>query len=206
MPKQATVSNTLSIGGTQYGAARTQNGTSEVEVNDTLAAAKTGSLTTRTSNTAGTLTMDAGHGIATGNRLDLYWTNADGTKGARYGITVGTVSTNSVPISSGAGDNLPTLNSAITAMVPTKYAMSLPYAKLLALGVGAAAPAVAAFVDGSDAAVFGGRCTGTGGHYLWDAGNGASNPFGTTNVASVFLSHGDSTAAQNVSTGATLST
>ena len=52
----------------------------------TLNPAKVGALTTRTDNTTGTLTMSAGHGLLTGNRLDLYWTNADGSLGARRGI------------------------------------------------------------------------------------------------------------------------
>ncbi|MBK9128182.1 MAG: hypothetical protein IPM13_10320 [Phycisphaerales bacterium] len=63
---------------------------------------KRGTLTTRTSDTAGTLTMESGHGIATGNTIHVYW---DG--GKRIGVTVGTVSGTSVPISGGSGDNLP---------------------------------------------------------------------------------------------------
>lgn len=93
----------------------------EVVVNELdidLAPAKSGSLTTRTNNSDGTLTMSTGHGITTGARLDLYWAT-----GSRRGITVGTVSGNSVPISSGTGDNLPTAATAITAMVPTLQAV-----------------------------------------------------------------------------------
>src|SRR4051812_13463763 len=67
-----------------------------------LGAAKTGTLTTRTSNTVGTLTMTAGHGITTAALQDIYW---DG--GSRRNVTVGTVATNSVPFSGGIGDNLP---------------------------------------------------------------------------------------------------
>lgn len=79
-----------------------------------LPAAKVGQLTTRTNNTEGELTMAGGHGITTGDRLDLYWSG-----GSRRGITVGTVATNAVPLTdSGSGDNLPTNMTAITAMVP----------------------------------------------------------------------------------------
>lgn len=75
--------------------------------------AKTGTLTTRTDNTTGTLTMDTGHGFSTADKIDLFFEG-----GSRATVTVGTVATNSVPISSGTGDNLPALNSAITAMLP----------------------------------------------------------------------------------------
>jgi hypothetical protein len=91
-----------------------RTGSGPIGLEDTLPAAKTGTLTTRTDNTAGTLTMSAGHGLTTGQIIDLYWTG-----GVRYGVTVGTVSTNSVPISSGSGDNLPTAATAITAVVQT---------------------------------------------------------------------------------------
>lgn len=79
-----------------------------------LPAAKTGSLSTRTDNTSGTLTMDAGHGFTTAATIDLYWIG-----GSRLGVLLGTVSVNSCPFSGGTGDNLPTQGTAITASIPT---------------------------------------------------------------------------------------
>jgi hypothetical protein len=81
--------------------------------NVAIPAAKAGQLTTRTDNDTGTLTMGAGHGITTGQIVDIYW-NVGGVPGRRYGVTVGTVSGNSVPIDLGSGDNLPANNSAVT--------------------------------------------------------------------------------------------
>lgn len=89
-----------------------RSGSASIGFTDTLAAAKTGSLTTRTDNTDGELTMTAGHGITTAAVIDLYWAG-----GNRYGVVVGTVATNAVPISGGAGDNLPAGSTAITAVV-----------------------------------------------------------------------------------------
>lgn len=83
-----------------------------------IAAAKTGSLTTRTDANTGVLTMDSGHGITTGARLDVYWDVGDGTFGSRYGMVVGTVATNSVPIDGGTGTDLPAAATAIRAAVP----------------------------------------------------------------------------------------
>lgn len=81
-----------------------------------LPAADAGTLSTRTDDDTGTLTMSSGsHGITTGAVIDLYWSG-----GVRYGITVGTVSGTSVPIGaddSGAGDVLPAQDTAITADV-----------------------------------------------------------------------------------------
>jgi hypothetical protein len=89
-----------------------RSGSASIGLIESLPAAKTGQLTTRTDNTSGTLTMTAGHGITTAAVIDLYWTG-----GRRYGVVVGTVATNSVPISGGAGDNLPTNLTNITAVV-----------------------------------------------------------------------------------------
>lgn len=72
-----------------------------------------GTLTTHTSSTQGTATLGDGHGITTGMRVDVYWSG-----GRRLGMTVGTVSGDSVPLtSSGTGDNLPI---ATTALVVSK--------------------------------------------------------------------------------------
>ena len=91
-----------------------RSGSGSIALTESLAAAKTGTLTTRTDNTDGELTMAASHGITTGQRLNIFWTG-----GARFNVLVGTVATNVVPISGGSGDNLPSATTAITAQVPT---------------------------------------------------------------------------------------
>jgi hypothetical protein len=156
--------------------------------NPTLAAAKTGALTTRTSDTVGVLTMDSGHGIGTGNRLDLYW---DG--GSRYGITVGTVSGVTVPLtSSGAGDVLPADETAITAMVPQLETFAVTAADMDALFVGCgAAQATAVFREADTTLVAAVETTGASGSYVWESTGGADTPF-AEDVADVYLSHGDS--------------
>lgn len=161
-------------------------------------AAKAGALTTRTDNTTGTLTMAAGHGFGTGNRLDVYWLNADGTTGRRYGVAAGTVATNSVPISGGAGDSLPANATAITAMVPQLESFPVTAANMSALLCSAAVPATLVFRSSVPAVVASVLLTGPNGGYVWESTGGATTPFGS-DVADVYLSHGDSTGAQPVS-------
>jgi hypothetical protein len=111
----ATVTHAQSISGggvTIQPLAITRTNSGAIGLEETANAAKTGTLSTRTDNTDGELTMTTGHGITTGQIIDLYWTG-----GVRYGVVVGTVATNAVPISGGAGDNLPTASTAITAVV-----------------------------------------------------------------------------------------
>lgn len=79
-----------------------------IAVEASLPAGKAGTLTTRATDTTGTVTLSTGHGIATGNIVDLYWSG-----GRRYGVVAGTVSGNDVPISGGAGDILPAQTTAV---------------------------------------------------------------------------------------------
>jgi len=83
-----------------------------IGLKDTLNTAKAGTLSTRTDNNTGTLTLGSGHGITDGQIIDVYWSG-----GVQRTVTVGTVSGTSVPIDGGIGDNLPTATTAITACV-----------------------------------------------------------------------------------------
>lgn len=71
-----------------------------------------GTLTTRTDGNTGVITLSPGHGIATGDKVDIYWAG-----GVQKNVTVGTVSTNSMPFDLGVGRDLP---AATTAVVVTK--------------------------------------------------------------------------------------
>jgi hypothetical protein len=159
-----------------------------------LAAAKTGTLTTRTNGTTGTLTMTAGHGLSTGDKIDIYWSG-----GIAYNVTVGTVATNSVPIASANGDALPVVGTAVTVMVPTSYEFAFDNANLKTLMVGCdGIPMVARFRSAvpADIVAILVRPGGDGG-YIWESNDPAtgSNPL-TADPATVFLSHGSSSAAR----------
>ena len=85
-----------------------------------LGAAKSGALSARTSDTAGTLTLSTGHGITDGDTIDIFWTDANGVLKCAYGATVGTVAGNEVPFTGASGEVLPTQDTAITTQVPTE--------------------------------------------------------------------------------------
>lgn len=71
-----------------------------------------GTLTTRTSNTAGTVTVTAAHNIVTATTKNVRWQG-----GARTGVTIGAVSAttagSTVAFSGGSGTNLPAQDAAI---------------------------------------------------------------------------------------------
>jgi len=108
-----TYSSSIGGGGVQI---QTQpvvrTGSGSIGVEDTLNTAKTGTLTTRTDANTGTLTMTGGHGLTDGQIVDIFWAG-----GVQRKVTVGTVATNSVPIDSGIGDDLPIATTAVTVCV-----------------------------------------------------------------------------------------
>jgi len=182
---QMTITTRASVLGKTIEVDQTITADSSVIVDPSLAPAKSGTLTTRTDANTGTLTMSTGHGITTGARLDVYWAT-----GYRYGMTVGTVSTNSVPIDGGAGDDLPTANTAIVAMVPQLETLTIDDTDdVQGMAVTCRSKALAVFRDATDATILAAEVT-TGSDYLWD-GSGTV-PLGASNdVKDVYLSHAD---------------
>lgn len=120
--------------------ARTEDGGDERNV--AIAGAKTGTLSTRTNDTDGELTMEAGHGIETADKIDLYWVG-----GRRYNVTVGVVDVNDVPISEGTGDNLPAQSTAITAMLPQVINLDFDADEVSVIGVQMPARGSVSFVE-----------------------------------------------------------
>ena len=164
-----------------------------------LPAGKTGQLTTRTDNETGTLTMSGGHGITTGAIIDLYWAT-----GARFGILVGTVATNSVPIgadNSGTGDNLPTnlTNVVASVQVPFNVAIDGDELGLVCLqNVYANNTATDAsrigFLDGTNDPIASIKLTGNTPR-VFDVEGGDSNPFTGDPITHAVASNGSSSAA-----------
>lgn len=68
----------------------------------------TGSLSTRTSDTAGIITVTS-HTIADASTIDIYWNG-----GSSYGALVGTTSGTTIPFTLAAGDALPIATTAIS--------------------------------------------------------------------------------------------
>lgn len=175
--------------------------TNAVPIEKSLPAAKVGSLTTRTDNDTGTLTMNAGHGIVTGDRLDLYWIE-NGVPGQRRGMTVGTVSGNSVPIDLGTGDNLPAAATPVTAMVPVALEARFDGDDIAALVVdtgGARGQVV--FTDGSNVEQAAYIHPLTTQFTVWFKNNGVTNQLAGDSTQKVFLSHGDSAATRTIKVG-----
>lgn len=146
MPNSVSVTVSGSVASKRFEQSYATEG-DNVHISDlSVAAAKTGTLTTRTDANTGTLTMAGGHGITTSAKIDLFW---DG--GSRYDVTVGTVATNSVPIDLGSGDDLPSTSTAITACVHATETFTVDGDNVKAIMADSDYTGYVKFLDGSDA-------------------------------------------------------
>lgn len=94
----------------------------------TLPAAETGTLSTRTTDTTGVLTV-TGTTFLIGDTIDIYW---DG--GRRYDVDVDNVVGDDVTFSGGAGDILPAAAAPVTAAKQVAIATDFDGANLVAIG------------------------------------------------------------------------
>jgi hypothetical protein len=190
-----TNNKTLSIDGKPFSQQVSLTANLALRREDVLAAAKVGTLTIRTNNTDGSLTMSAGHGITTGVSLDIYW-NVGGVPGSRRGAVVGTVAGNVVPFTGGAGDNLPIATSPITAMIPISFAMPFNGDNVVVIAGTCDAPCTIVFatVDNVERYAI---VTKLANQVLdWYQNNGTVNPLLTRAITQVFVTHGDSTSTR----------
>ena len=185
-------SKSVTAGGKRFQQTKTVTTEAHTVREISLPAAKTGNLTTRTSDTVGTLTMDAGHGIATADLIDLYWEG-----GSRRSVIVGTVSTNSVPISGGSGDVLPADESEITAMVQNVETVVVLAADVRALAVEVGAKATIIFKEADNTEIYDRTFKDGAGADLWHEEGPDANPIGE-DIGKVTLTHGDSTGAKTL--------
>ena len=80
-----------------------------------LAAGNAGTLSTRTNDTDGELTLGSGHDIETGDTISIGWLDANGNLKCARLATVGTVSGTTVPFTGASGDVLPAQGYSIIA-------------------------------------------------------------------------------------------
>lgn len=173
-------------------------------IEESIAVAWAGVLTTRTDGATGTLTMNSsGHLITTGAIIDLYWVDANGNPQQSRDALVGTVSGTSVPFTVSAGTALPAATTAINAGIQTNYTVSIVGNNVTGLfGACDIAPATISLwnVTPTEELVMGILPNGC---YGW-TGSG-TNPLAGVTIVTIKMSHGDPLAVHNCRVTALLS-
>ena len=221
MPIPVSFMKTMSVDGqtfvTNNTTTLTNNSNGLIMFAVTLPPAKVGTLTTYTSNTAGTLTMaDSAHGILTGSIIDIFWTDAAGLIRMRLSATVGTVAGTIVPFTSSlSATGLPIAGFAVTVQICAVRTYSIPSGNVISLSISADAPKVnLTFLDAAGVYVTDVQgynliipiLTPTSLTFIYVQGD-ANPPFtggGATSVGSVRMTNGDSTKSVNIKCYATI--
>jgi len=189
---QMTTTKSASFGSDSFVNNYADSGNTKTDLNVSVPAAKTGQLTTRTNNTDGVITMAAGHGFVTADKIDIFWTVA-GVAGSRRNVST-TVATNAVTITSGSGDNLPANLTNLTACKPTVATLTGSGTNFQALAANnpSSGYGYVVFVDGSSADIAAATYRiATGKGVSVSTAGGDSNPLGSSALGSVKFSHGD---------------
>lgn len=173
---------------------RTADGGTPREV--TIPIGYAGTLTTRTDDNTGTITLSGGHAITTGANVDIYWSG-----GVQYDVTVGTVATNSMPFDSGIGNNLPIATTAVVVAVRQQINVDLDgdNAQLVAIKQHYAQSSETAmshvdFQDSASDEIAEIDLTANV-PQVWDIAGGSSNPFTGDPITKCFVSNGSITNA-----------
>ena len=148
-----------------------------------LPAAIAGTLSTRTSDTAGELTLAEGHGVEADDVLDIYW---DG--GRAYGATAGVIDGNDVPFTGASGDALPDQDTAITAQVQQVIDTDLDGDLAVALGMRCGEKACVGIMEDAARSLTIDLVGAEG--YYWVDGQAATNPLATLGITSVVVTQG----------------
>jgi len=116
-----------------------------------LPAGNAGTLSTRTSDTEGVVTLLSGHGISTSDTFDLYWVG-----GARYAITCDSATATTVTFDNSpaaTGDVLPAEDFAIIATERVEVATHIDGDEVKMFGISADQRAQCTFYDTGDAII-----------------------------------------------------
>lgn len=191
--KMGTIQQTYSVGGVSYSKKTQLDANAVAERNQSIAGAKTGALTTRTSDTVGEITAQAAHGIATADKISIFWTEAGALK-HRRGVVVGTVAVNQLPITGGLGDNLPPDETALTLMKEVPQELRFDGTDLIAMA--ASVPNIQAVIiltgddDAEDFAIVFPQPDGTY-SYAWPDVAGTANPITGDVITKARMMHGN---------------
>jgi hypothetical protein len=183
----------VSIGSINQSKIRTGDDLIDLQV--TLPAGKSGTLTTRTDDNTGIVTVASGHGITGSDTVDVYW-----AAGRRYGVDVTATDATTISIDLGAGDNLPTASTAVVIVKQVVVNKAIDGDNVEIIGLLAELAASTGFgvrITFFDAVSGGGSAVGNGidldpnSPFVLDIEGGATNLLTGSPILSFVASNGD---------------
>lgn len=115
------INKTINVAGISVSAVIQRTGEGSIGQDPvTLPAGQAGTLSTRTDNDTGVVTVAEGHGITDADTVDVYFDD-----GVRYGMSVTAYDSTTITVDGGAGDNLPAEDDTVIVGVRTEVNMDV---------------------------------------------------------------------------------
>ena len=152
-----------------------------------LAAGVAGTLTTRTDDNTGVVTA-AGHALIQNDVVTVFWTG-----GIRYGMTVGVVAGDDVPVDGGAGDVLPADETAVVIAEQDVLDVDFDGDLVELIAIKATGRAHLVFAENDDTVLHPQELT-AGEPWSWASGQGTPNPLTGDPVGKIKLANGTTAA------------
>jgi len=179
---------------------------------DSAPAAKSGTLTTRTDDDTGVITITAAApGLNNGDRVDIYW-NVGGVYGHRRGMLVSstggsgpwtvTVGTSGGDV--GTGDVLPIATTPVTICLCQTADFLFDGSDLAALAIVSAGKAIVVLAVAAGTEQYSALHTAGAGLTFWHNALGTANPVTGDAIAKVYVSNGETT-VQDIKVGVAVS-
>jgi len=158
----------------------------------TLPAAKAGTLSTRTGDGEGILTLTEGHGLSSGNVVDIHWSG-----GCRYNVTLDSDDTTTVGFDdtpTASGDVLPAAETVIYVTTRTQINCAIDGDNVAMFGVNCDQNAHVLFedADGDDIKAY--RLTADNPE-TWNSSSGETNPLTGDPITVAYATNGSATAS-----------
>lgn len=190
MSGTAKITQKTTVAGVTITSEIVRNDELEISFRATPDAGKSGTLSTRTDDDTGILTVATGHGITDSDTVSVFWAG-----GSRHSMAVTATTGTTISINLGAGDNLPIATTAIVVAKESTHDLAIVGDDLGALVIGCASRVSVNFLDSGDASLLRYDAAAKEGR-LWFSGHGVTNPLAGDTVASVVLACGETTAAE----------
>ncbi len=188
---RATVSVTVGMAGETATSSKTKTQDGVAAATPTATPAAAGTLTTRTSSSAGVVTTDDTT-LVTGDVAILTWVDPDDglTLKHRYNVDCDTVAAYVITFSGGSGDDLPVQGTVVNASKQIDVDMTFDPEDVEVFCVSTNVRGVCVFLDGTDTEKLV-TDMGTGEIALWTKVSGFTRPFSGTPITRVLVGSGD---------------
>jgi hypothetical protein len=185
---QARIVNRTTVAGVTLESVSIREQELEQSFQYTMPAGIDGTLTTRTSDTAGVFTVASGHGVTTSNKISVFWEG-----GACYNCTVSATGATTITINAATGDVLPSVSTAIVIGVESTHTFAFDGDFLKVLAVACPNRSMARFMDASSIELAYVMQASEG--RLWVSDQSVTNPLVGDSVSQIVIANGNITEA-----------